>query len=171
MLQSPWLQRLLATEWDVVPLILRLALGIQMGAHGAQKVFGWFGGDGLQQSMQGMTHFLGIPALLAGVAILTESVGSLGLLLGLGGRLAALAIGVEMVVAAYLVHMRNGFFMNWRGNQAGEGFEIHLLMIAIAAALVLRGSGAWSLDHILAQRIASPWRPGHRASHEPARAA
>ncbi len=166
------LRRIFATERDVVPVILRLALGLQMGAHGAQKVFGWFGGGGLQQTMHGMTQFLGIPAFLAALAILAESAGSLGLLLGLGGRVAALAIGIEMLVAMFLVHVKNGFFMNWTGNQPGEGFETHVLMIAIALVLAIRGSGAWSLDRVIARRLAAdPSHPGGRVAPEPARAA
>ncbi|MBZ5589615.1 MAG: DoxX family protein [Acidobacteriia bacterium] len=146
-------ERLLRTENDAVSLVLRLALGVMMFPHGAQKVLGWFGGYGLAGTWGWMTGQQHIPAIFAALAITAESAGALGLIVGLLGRVAAFGIGVEMVVAAFVGHhVANGFFMNWSGRQAGEGFELHLLTVAIAAALVVRGSGALSLDRLLAAR-------------------
>jgi len=99
--------------------------------------------------MSYFTQTLGLPAFLALLAIWTEFLGGLGLLLGFLSRIAALAIGVEMIVAVFLVHLPNGFFMNWFGNKAGEGFEFHLLAIVTAATVVVRGAGAFSLDRAL----------------------
>jgi putative oxidoreductase len=124
-------------------------------AHGAQKVLGWWGGPGFSGSMNFFTHGLAIPAVFAVLAILAEFLGGIGLVLGLLTRVAAFGIAVNMIVAIFLVHARNGFFMNWSGNQRGEGFEFHLLAIAIAATLMARGAGAWSLDRLLQKFLGS----------------
>ena len=145
--------KLLKTENDAAALVLRLGLGIVMFPHGAQKVLGWFGGYGLAGTWGFMTQQLHIPAVFAALAITAEFAGSLGLIVGLLGRVAAFGIGVEMAVAAFVGgHVANGFFMNWSGHQAGEGFEYHILVVTIALALVIKGSGALSLDRLLASR-------------------
>lgn len=134
---------------DVGLLALRLALGVIFFAHGAQKVLGWFGGHGLSATVAGMGH-MGIPAPLAYLAIAAEFLGGLGLIFGVLARLSALGILVDMVVAVLLVHASNGFFMNWEtqaGHVAphGEGFEYHLLAIAIALMVLLAGPGRLAL--------------------------
>jgi putative oxidoreductase len=144
------LTKLMRTDGGAAGLVLRLALGIVFFPHGAQKVFGWFGGYGLAGTWGWMTETLHIPALFAALAIIAEFAGSLGLIVGLLGRVAAFGIGVEMVVAAFVGrHVENGFFMNWSGTQKGEGIEFHLLAIGIAIAITLMGSGAFSLDRQL----------------------
>jgi putative oxidoreductase len=95
------------------------------------------------------TKTMGIPAPLAFLAIAAEFAGPVALALGLFGRVAALAIATVMVVAAMTTHVSNGFFMNWFGNQKGEGFEFHILALAIAAAIIIGGSGAFSIDYHL----------------------
>jgi len=95
------------------------------------------------------TQSLGIPAVLAAIAILAEFLGSLGLIFGLLSRIAAFGIAMVMVVAIFLVHAPNGFFMNWTGSQQGEGFEFHVLALAALALIMLRGAGAWSLDRVV----------------------
>ena len=145
--------RLLKTDNDVAALVLRLGLGIVMFPHGAQKVLGWFGGYGLAGTWGFMTGQMHIPAVFAALAITAEFAGSLGLIVGLLGRVAAFGLGVEMAVAAFLGgHVANGFFMNWSGHQAGEGFEYHILVVVIALAVMIKGSGALSLDRLLAAR-------------------
>ena len=135
--------------------ILRLVLGVVFFAHGAQKMLGWFGGYGFHGTMGFFGH-LGMPASVAFLVICTEFFGGLGLIVGLLTRIAALGIGVEMIGAIFMVHLPNGFFMNWAGNQKGEGFEYHLLAIAIAATLLLRGSGkvfgGWCVELITTRR-------------------
>jgi putative oxidoreductase len=143
--------RLLHTDADRTLTWLRVIGAGVMFAHGAQKVLGWFGGPGFDQSLQGLTG-MGIPELLAVAAIVTEFFGALALMAGLLGRVAALAIAIEMVVAVFLVHLQNGFFMNWMGSAPGEGFEYHILLIGLIVPVVFRGSGAWSVDHWLARR-------------------
>lgn len=147
------MKKLFETDNSWTGLILRLGLGIVMFPHGMQKVFGWFGGFGLATTFNYMTNFERIPAVFAILAIMAESLGSIALIVGVLSRVAALGIGIEMVVAAYLVHWKNGFFMNWSGHQAGEGFEFHILMIAIAVSLIIIGAGRWSLDRAIASNF------------------
>lgn len=128
--------------------ILRLALGCVFFAHGAQKVLGWWGGYGLRPTFDSFTQNMHIPAALAVLAIAAEFLGGLGLIVGLLGRVAALGILCNMVVAIKMVHWKNGFFMNWAGNQKGEGFEFHILAIAIALAIIIKGCGAISFDRL-----------------------
>jgi putative oxidoreductase len=140
------LKKLFQTNDDVALLVLRVLLGVVFFPHGMQKLFGWFGGPGFSGTMGMFTDKMGIPAVFAFLAIMAEGLGSLGLITGLLTRLAAFGIAVEMAVAVYMIHWQNGFFMNWFGNQKGEGFEYHLLVFAIAIALMIRGGGKWSID-------------------------
>jgi putative oxidoreductase len=144
------LKALIRTDGGITSLVLRLTLGVVMLPHGMQKVFGWFGGYGLSGTWGFMTGQMHIPAIFAALAIIAESAGALGLIVGLLGRVAAFGIGVEIAVAALVGHhVANEFFMNWSGHQGGEGFEFHLLVVGIAIALIIRGSGALSLDRLL----------------------
>ncbi len=143
------LKKIVQTNDDTSTLILRVLLGIVFLPHGLQKVLGLFGGYGFTGTMGFFTGTLGIPALFAFLAIAAEFLGSLGLISGLFTRVAALSIGVMISVAALMLHVQNGFFMNWFGNQKGEGFEYHILAAAIAAALAIKGGGKWSLDRVL----------------------
>ena len=144
------MKKIMNTSNDVAFTVLRLVVGVIFFAHGAQKLLGWFGGYGFQGTM-GFFEHMGMPAPVAFLIICTEFFGGLGLIVGLLSRIAALGIGVEMIGAIFLVHLPNGFFMNWAGTQKGEGFEYHLLAIAAAAVLLLRGSGAFSLDRRLSK--------------------
>ena len=144
--------KLMSTSNDLTLTILRLVLGVVFFAHGAQKLLGWFGGFGYQQVPWVSSPIRqAFPAPLAFLAIMTEFFGGLGLIFGLLTRIPALGIAIEMVVAVVMVHLVNGFFMNWYGNQKGEGFEYHLLAIAMAAVLLLRGAGAFSVDRALSK--------------------
>jgi len=144
------MKRLMGTNDDVTLTMLRLVLGVVFFAHGAQKLLGWFGGYGFHGTV-GFFEHLGMPAPVAFLIICTEFFGGLGLIVGLLTRIAALGIGVEMIGAIFMVHLTNGFFMNWYGTQKGEGFEYHLLAIAIAAVLLLRGAGKFSADGALSK--------------------
>ena len=143
------LQWLLQTDSGVVGLILRITLAVVIFPHGAQKVLGWFGGHGFKGTMKFFTDS-GIPAVLALLAIVAEFLGPFGLAFGLLTRIAAFGIACVMVVAIFTVHWPHGFFINWYGNQKGEGFEYHLLVLGIAITLIIVGAGAWSLDGTLA---------------------
>ena len=145
------LWKLLRTPNDVVPLVLRLTLGIVMFPHGAQKMLGWFGGPGFGSTIAGMQAQPGIPAFVTVLVITAEFFGSLGLIAGFLTRLSAFGIGAVMTGAIFLAHLPFGFFMNWAGTQKGEGYEYHLLAIAMALALLIRGGGAWSLDYFFSR--------------------
>ena len=143
-------RKLVSTSNDFTLTIVRLVLGVTFFMHGAQKMLGWFGGYGFHGTMGFFTQQMGIPTPLAFLAICAEFFGGLGLLVGLLGRIAALGIIVNMLVAIATVHHVNGFFMNWTGQQKGEGFEYHLLAIALAIVVLVKGSGAISIDRAIA---------------------
>lgn len=143
------IQKILKTKNSYTLLFMRVILAVVIFPHGAQKLFGWFGGGGFEGTMNGFVQS-GIPAFLAFLVIVFESVGTVSLFAGFLSRLNALAIGVIMLVAA--LTRTNGFFMNWRGNQTGEGFEFHLLAMGLAFALTIKGGGAFSVDRILMKK-------------------
>jgi putative oxidoreductase len=144
------INKLLGTNDEITSFILRIMLGVVFLPHGAQKIFGWFGGYGFSGTMDFFTK-AGIPAFLAFLAIMAESVGSVALIAGFFTRIAALGIAVNMVVCAIGNHIQNGFFMNWFGQQKGEGFEFHILVIALAIGLMIKGGGKWSVDAAIAK--------------------
>jgi putative oxidoreductase len=136
-------------------LVLRVVLGVVMLPHGAQKLLGWFGGFGFAGTMGFFTEQMHIPAVLAFLVIIAESFGSLGLIVGFLTRIAAFGISCIMVVAIAMVHWPHGFFMNWFGKQAGEGFEYHLLVLGIAVVLIVAGAGKWSFDKVIVDRLST----------------
>jgi putative oxidoreductase len=142
-------RRVIGTTDDYTLTLVRAVLGIVFLAHGAQKVLGWFGGGGFAGTLASFTHNMGIPAVFAVLAILAEFLGGIGLIVGLLSRIAAFGIAINMAVAILLVHAPNGLFMNWSGKQKGEGIEYHLLALAMAILVMVRGAGAWSLDRTL----------------------
>jgi putative oxidoreductase len=150
------LRKLIATDDDLASLVLRVVTGVVFFAHGAQLALGWFGGNGFNATMQFFTQNMHIPAVFAFLAILAQFLGSLGLIVGLLTRVAAFGIGVVMLVATVMVHLPVGFFMNWFGNQKGEGYEYHLLAMAIAVALMIKGGGKASIDRALTVKQAPP---------------
>ena len=143
------MKKLLATNGDWLQLLLRLTLGIVIFPHGAQKLLGWFGGYGFSGTMGFLTGTVGLPAAVAFLVIMAESLGALGVIVGLLTRVGALGILSVMLGAILTVHLKVGFFMNWTGQQQGEGFEYHLLAIGLALALLVRGGGALSVDRAL----------------------
>lgn len=153
---------------DLGLLLLRLVVGLTMAAHGTQKLFGWFGGYGFEGTMKFFTETAQIPAPIALLVILGESVGALLLVIGLATRLSALGIALIMIGAVLTTHLEHGFFMNWFGNQAGEGFEFHLLALALAVPLVVWGGGRYAADNLLHARLAAS---APAQTHGPAEAA
>jgi putative oxidoreductase len=147
------IKRIFYTNNNINSLILRLMLGIVFFPHGAQKLLGWFGGQGFSATMNFFTSKMHIPAVLSFLIIITESLGSLCLIIGILTRLTAFSVLCIMTGAIWLVHWPNGFFMNWFGNQAGEGFEYHLLVIAMSFVLIIAGAGKWSVDRWLTIKL------------------
>jgi putative oxidoreductase len=141
-----------ATQPTITGTLLRLALAATMFPHGAQKALGWFGGFGFSKTV-GFFVSGGMPAPLATLVIAAEFLGSIALAFGFFTRWSAFGIGLVMLGAVGMVHSHNGFFMNWMGNQKGEGVEYFIPVIAIALVLLAKGGGRWALDRILAERI------------------
>jgi putative oxidoreductase len=144
------LQKLTRTNDDYVLTFTRLFLGIVLFAHGAQKALGWFGGYGFSGTLGAFTQ-AGMPVALGLFVIFVEFFGGLSLIFGLFSRLAGLGITALMLGAIATVHIKFGFFMNWYGQQKGEGFEFHLLAIALAVLILVRGAGALSLDRLISE--------------------
>lgn len=136
------------TDTSAAQLVIRVALGVVIWPHGAQKVLGWYGGPGLAKTLQIFAD-LGFAAPATMALLVIEFIGAALLILGFMTRVWALGIGVTMSVCMALSHVQHGFFMNWFGTQAGEGYEYHLLVIGIALALVVRGGGLLSVDRLL----------------------
>lgn len=147
-------------------LAVRLALFTVFIVHGSQKMLGLFGGHGFEESLNSFTYMMHIPIFFALLAIFTEFLAPLALLSGLLTRLAALGLACIMVVAVAMVHLHNGFFMNWAGQQRGEGFEFFILSAGLALALIISGAGGWSLDALLYRRLKIAKRtPVHSEAH------
>ena len=145
-------RKILFTEPSRGVFVARLFLAFIIFPHGAQKVLGWFGGYGLSGTLKFFNASLHISTPLALLAFAAEFIAPFALIAGLGSRVAALSIAVTMTVAMRF-HLQNGFFMNWFGNQQGEGIEYHLLMIGLALVVIIAGGGSYSLDRIVAQRV------------------
>lgn len=138
--------RLLITPdtWSLA--IIRVMLGLVIWAHGAQKLLGWFGGHGPAGFVGAFEQMSGLPGFLAWLVIVIEFVGGICLIIGFWVRIWAFAILCLFAGIVLLVHLPFGFFMNWAGNQPGEGYEFHLLVIGMAWALVVGGAGLMSVD-------------------------
>lgn len=146
---------LLETDGDWALTLARVVLGIAFFVHGSQKLFGWFGGHGLDATVRTFREQMGIPAPLTYLAIAAEFFGGLGLIFGFLARIAALGIAITVLVAALKVHLKFGFLLNWFGNKPGHGIEYHVLALALALIIVAHGAGAFSLDQLLYRKLAS----------------
>lgn len=146
---NTFLSKILKTDGDVSATIARLALGVMILPHGLQKTLGWLGGYGFSGTMQFFTETMGIPWIFALAAILAESVGGFMLIVGLGTRLASALVGITLFVAALTSHVQHGFFMNWFGQQKGEGIEFFILALGLALIVILKGAGKFSVDRTL----------------------
>jgi putative oxidoreductase len=145
---------LLRTSDDPTLTLARFVLAAIFLGHGTQKAFGWFGRMGVDRSLDFFQTTMNIPPPLTMLLIFTELSASVGFLLGLLSRVAAFGLLVAMLVAPFASHLYPRFFMNWTGTRGGEGYEYHLLAIALLAGLIYRGSGALSLDGLLGKRSA-----------------
>ena len=141
-------RELLRTDASPAQLFIRLALGVVMFPHGAQKVLGWFGGPGITKTIQAFAA-MGFPAWSVVALMVVESLGAVLLFFGFLTRVWAVGIGAVITICMFLNHVQHGFFMNWFGQQKGEGYEYHLLVIGICVALLIKGGGALSVDRKL----------------------
>jgi len=142
------------TKGTIAPVFLRLALFLIFGHHGAQKAFGWFGGNGFAETVAAMSspESLGIPIPLAVIAIVSEVVASILLLLGLATRLAAVLTVAVMAGALTLVHIGSSFLT----------MEFPILVLACGFSLAISGAGAFSLDRRIAEGLMPPYSAGLR---------
>ncbi|MBL0742409.1 DoxX family protein [Chryseolinea lacunae] len=142
-------QLLFNTQNDWIGPALRFTLGFIMLPHGAQKLFGMFGGYGYPGTMTFFTETLKLPALISFLVIVIEFFGALALIAGFASRMWALLFVAIMAGAIVTTNYKHGFFMNWFQNQQGEGYEYHLLVIGLCVALLAAGSGKFSVDRWL----------------------
>ena len=144
-----FINKLITSDTGFAALALRIPTAIIFIAHGAQKLFAWFGGYGLEGTGQWMASIGLEPgyqlALLAGSA---EFFGGIALLIGLLVRPAALVLSITMLVAIFSVHIANGLFMS------NNGYEFALALLAISISLMISGAGKYSMDNVLKQRLA-----------------
>jgi putative oxidoreductase len=150
------LRKFFLTDANRALLMQRTILGAVFFPHGAQKLLGAFGGYGFSGTMGFFTGTMHIPAPIAFLVIMGEFFGSLGLVLGAGTRACAFGVTAIMLGAVFTTHLDVGFFMNWFGNQKGEGFEYHLLALALSVPLLVWGGGEYSIDRWLAARLTVP---------------
>ena len=137
------------TKLNITLVVTRFTLALVVMAHGAQKLLGWFGGYGFEGTMGFFTETIGLPYFLGVIIILVESIGMVALAIGLGSRWLAGFVVVLMLGAIFSVHLPHGFFMNWSGMLKGEGYEFHLLAIALAIPTILFGGGKFALDNLM----------------------
>lgn len=147
------LVKFFSTENDIKLFILRLAAGFVVLAHGVQKLFGWFGGHGPQFYIESFGEWFGFPAVVTILIILSDTVGALLLMFGAAARFMAASISLVMLGAIYFVHGRWGFYMNWYGEQRGEGFEFHLLILVMTIIVGIWGAGKWSVDRAISNKL------------------
>ncbi len=131
------------------PLLIRISLGIVIFAHGAQKLFGWFGGTGYQNTMDYLINTMELPWIISFLTILLESIGALALIIGFATRIMAISFTFIGIAIVCTTHFEHGFFMNWFGNQTGEGYEYFIFWIAMSLALIFSGGGILSIDTLI----------------------
>lgn len=130
-------------------LLLRVTIAVVLFPHGAQKLLGWFGGFGFDGTMQYFTQTVKLPYIIGLLVILIEFFAPIALVLGVGSKILAAVIAILFFGIMLTSHLNFGFFMNWMGNQAGEGLEYFLLAIGASLALMLNGSGKFAIDNMI----------------------
>ncbi|MDT0607043.1 DoxX family protein [Croceitalea rosinachiae] len=145
-------KKLIKTHSNLGFSIARLTLGLVIFPHGAQKLLGLFGGYGYSGTMESLTAQMGLPSIIAFSVIMIEFFGSISLVLGLFSRFWAISLAGMFTGIIITTQLEHGFFMNWYGNQAGEGYEYSLLVIGLALSIVFNGSGKWSIDSLISKK-------------------
>lgn len=146
------MKKIFQTNESNATTIIRIVLGLILFPHGAQKMLGWFGGYGFDGTMGFLTGTAGLPWIMAFLVIAIEFFGAIALIVGFATRIVAVGIISLFAGIVFTSHLQNGFFMNWAGNQQGEGYEYHLLIIGMAIALLVSGGGKWSIDYVLQKK-------------------
>lgn len=141
-----------SSQLSLTALSLRLVLALVILPHGAQKLLGWFGGYGFTGTMQFFTQTVGLPWIVGFLVIILESFGALAILAGIGTRIIASLYIALTAGIIFTSHLQYGFFMNWFGNQKGEGYEYFLLWAGMALALVFTGSGTYAVSNVFAKK-------------------
>ena len=138
------IELLLRTDADYVFAILRIISGIIIWPYGMQKLLGWFGGVGIKGTLEQMA-VKKVPRCIAWLVIIGQSFGSIALIVGFLGRIAAGGLFI-IFTGALIAHVPDGWTMNWFGDKKGEGIEYHVLLLSILLAVIIKGSGAMSID-------------------------
>jgi uncharacterized membrane protein YphA (DoxX/SURF4 family) len=134
-------------------LLLRITIAVVLFPHGAQKLLGWFGGYGFDGTMQYFTQTVKLPYIIGLLVILIEFFAPIALVLGIGSKILAAVLAILFLGITITAHSNFGFFMNWFGNQPGEGFEFFLLAIGASLALMFNGSGKFAIDNLIANAL------------------
>ena len=142
---------LLQTEADYVCAFLRTVAGIIIWPYGMQKLFGWFDGVGIKGTLEQMA-VRKIPKVIAWLVIIGQSFGSIALIAGFLGRIAASGLFI-IFTAALIVHLPDGWTLNWFGNKKGEGIEYFVLLLSLLLVVIVKGSGAMSIDLWLTSKM------------------
>jgi putative oxidoreductase len=138
------IEKLLQTDTDYVCTFLRIVAGIIIFPYGMQKLLGWFDGVGIKGTLEQMT-VRKIPKFIAWLIIIGQSLGSIALIFGFLGRIAAGGLFI-IFTGALIVHLPDGWSMNWFGTKDGEGIEYHVLLLSLLLIIIVNGSGAMSID-------------------------
>ena len=145
-------KQFLKTNPNIGFSIARWTLGLVIFPHGSQKLLGLFGGYGYSATMESLTTQMELPIMVAFSVIMIEFLGSISLVLGLFSRFWALSLAAMFTGIIITTQLEHGFFMNWFGNQAGEGYEYSLLIMGLALSVVVNGSGKWSIDGLISKK-------------------
>ena len=146
------LRFLFHTNGDFPTFFARVFLGAVILPHGLQKLLGMVGGNGFDATVKFFVEG-GLPEIVAILIIVGESVGAVCLIIGFMGRICAIGIITIMTGAIVTVHAKYGFFMNWFGTQEGQGYEYHLLAIGLGLAVLVGGSGKFSIDRFITNKL------------------
>lgn len=143
--------KLFNTTDSWTPIVLRVILGLVVFPHGAQKLLGWFDGYGFSGSMNYFTDTVALPWIIGFLVIILEFFGAIALIAGIATRIISVLYIAIAIGIIFTSSIQYGFFMNWFGNQGGEGYEYFLLWIGMAVGLVVSGGGKYSVDKLLAK--------------------